>query len=209
MELKINADAVLDGTRYYLVDNASSKVYLDNNNVSPATNSFPLTGVFVGGQFPVQFNFEPDDGTTEEDTHNERIIYDQLVSPGIFLTKTESTPNYTLILQSKINKPVNIVLEFENNSGQPFKGYEGGVIYPGTHFYLSGKVIPKLSGDDKEQRVFKRDHITKLMVKVKSLANAYNVIPDLKTAQHELEVTSIVVQQWSDKTAANKNLFNW
>lgn len=205
LELKILSDDISDVNGNYLVDQASSKVYLKNST----TDVFPLTGVFVGGQFPVKFNFEPDDGTTEEDTQNERIIYDQLVSPGIVLTTTESTPNYTLILQSKINKPVNIVLEFENNSGQPFKGYEGGVIYPGTHFYLSGKVIPKLSGDDKEQRVFKRDHITKLMVKVKSLANAYNVIPDLKTAQHELEVTSIVVQQWSDKTAANKNLFNW
>lgn len=207
MELKINADAVLDGTRYYLVDNASSKVYLDNETTHE--NAFKLTGVFVGGQFPVQFNFEPDDGTTEEDTHNERIIYDKEVTSGIYLTKTASSANYTLVLQSKINKPVNIVLEFENNSGQSFYGYEGGIISPGTHFYLSGKVIPQLEGADELQRVFKRDYKTRLTIAVKSLANAYNVIPDLKTAQHELEVTSIAVQQWSDKTAMNMNLFNW
>ena len=207
LELQIKADGILEGGKHYLNEGSQAtenRICLEDN-----ATSFPLTGVFVGGQFPVGFNFEPDDGTTSEDTEHERIIYDNEVVSGIYLNTSLTAANYTLALQSKINKPVNIVLEFANNSNKEFIGYEGGIIYPGTHFYLSGKIIPALEGEDRFQRVFKRDHKTKLVITVKSLANAYNVIPDLKSAQHDLEVTSIVVQQWSDKTTANQNIFNW
>ncbi|MBR1504865.1 MAG: hypothetical protein IJ614_02000 [Prevotella sp.] len=208
LELAIFANAVREGDRYYLVDNASQKVYLDK---SGGENAFPLTGLFVGGQFPVNYKFETDDEATEEDMEDERVIYDRDIASGISLTKDVSSYNYTLVLQSKLHKPVNIVLEFRNDSGKEFKGSEGGIISPGTHFYLAGKAIPSITTTDpvKNQRVFTRDHRTTLTVRVISLKNAYNVIPDLKTAQHELEVTDVAVREWNDRSGTGKNLYNW
>ena len=204
LELQIQATGLKDATGDYLVDNGSEKVYLGNSN-------FPLTGVFVGGQYPVDYSFQTGDGTTDEDLLNERIIYDKAVVPGIHLTTDQSSANYTLVLQSKLHKSVNIVLEFSNESNKSFKGSEGGIIYPGTHFYLVGKVIPSTTATDpiENQRVFTRDHKTVVTMTVKSLMNAYNVIPDLKTAQHDLEVTSVGVRQWNDRPGTDKNLYNW
>ncbi len=204
LELQIQATGLKDATGDYLVDNGSEKVYLGNSN-------FPLTGVFVGGQYPVDYSFQTGDGTTDEDLLNERIIYDKAVVPGIHLTTDQSSANYTLVLQSKLHKSVNIVLEFSNESNKSFKGSEGGIIYPGTHFYLVGKVIPSTTATDpiENQRVFTRDHKTVVTMTVKSLMNAYNVIPDLKTAQHDLEVTSVAVRQWNDRPGTDKNLYNW
>ena len=204
LELQIQATGLKDATGDYLVDNGSEKVYLGNSN-------FPLTGVFVGGQYPVDYSFQTGDGTTDEDLLNERIIYDKAVVPGIHLTTDQSSANYTLVLQSKLHKSVNIVLEFSNKSDKSFKGSEGGIIYPGTHFYLVGKVIPSTTATDpiENQRVFTRDHKTVVTMTVKSLMNAYNVIPDLKTAQHDLEVTSVAVRQWNDRPGTDKNLYNW
>jgi len=206
MQLTVQAAATKEDNeeKYYLVDHASNKVYLNNN-------SFPLTGVFVGGQYPVDYKFETGDGTTESDLAGERIIYDKSVTENIYLLNTKSEDNFTLVLQSKLHKPVNIVLEFMNESGKEFTGSEGGIIAPGTHFYLTGKMTPSVVTTDPiwKQRVFTRDHKTVLNVTIKSLVNAYNVIPDLKTAQHELEITSVAVREWNEKSGANRNLYNW
>lgn len=207
MQLTVQAAATKEDNeeKYYLVDHASNKVYLDNN-------SFQLTGVFVGGQYPVDYKFETGDGTTESDLAGERIIYDKSVTENnIYLLNTKSKDNYTLVLQSKLHKPVNIVLEFMNESGKEFTGSEGGIIAPGTHFYLTGKMTPSVVTTDPiwKQRVFTRDHKTVLNVSIHSLVNAYNVIPDLKTAQHELEITSVAVREWNEKSGANRNLYNW
>ena len=207
MQLTVQAAATKEDNeeKYYLVDHASNKVYLDNN-------SFQLTGVFVGGQYPVDYKFETGDGTTESDLAGERIIYDKSVKENnIYLLNTKSKDNYTLVLQSKLHKPVNIVLEFMNESGKEFTGSEGGIIAPGTHFYLTGKMTPSVVTTDPiwKQRVFTRDHKTVLNVSIHSLVNAYNVIPDLKTAQHELEITSVAVREWNEKSGDNRYLYNW
>lgn len=206
MQLTVQAAAIKEDNeeKYYLVDHAGNKVYLNNN-------SFPLTGVFVGGQYPVDYKFETGDGTTESDLAGERIIYDKSVTENICLLNTKSEDNFTLVLQSKLHKPVNIVLEFMNNSGKEFTGSEGGIIAPGTHFYLTGKMTPSVVTTDPiwKQRVFTRDHKTVLNVSIHSLVNAYNVIPDLKTAQHELEITSVAVREWNEKSGANRYLYNW
>ena len=207
MQLTVQAAATKEDNeeKYYLVDHASNKVYLNNN-------SFPLTGVFVGGQYPVDYKFETGDGTTESDLAGERIIYDKSVKENnIYLLNTKSKDNYTLVLQSKLHKPVNIVLEFMNESGKEFTGSEGGIIAPGTHFYLTGKMTPSVVTTDPiwKQRVFTRDHKTVLNVSIHSLVNAYNVIPDLKTAQHELEITSVAVREWNEKSGDNRYLYNW
>ena len=210
LELSIMAAGVAEGSKHYLIEGSretANRICLEDL----ADDAFPLTGVFVGGQYPVDYNFKPSDGTTDEDARLERIIYDRDIVSGVSLTQAESAANYTLVLQTKLHRPVSIVLEFENKSGREFRGYQGGLIYPGTHFYLTGKVIPSVTttDPDEKQRVFKRDYKTKLLLKVQSLVNAYNVIPDLKTAQHDLEVASVAVSEWNDIKGKDKSLYNW
>ena len=100
-----------------------------------------------------------------------------------------------MVLQSYDEEEVLIALEFENNSGTDFRG-KGGVIYPGTKFYLMGKISPKdtnvTAGEDVpesvKQRVFTRDYVTIVNTEVESLANAYNVLPNMLGGRLELGV---------------------
>lgn len=194
-------------------------------NGIPLTNakgepSFPLTAVLVDGQFPQSFNFEPkesvkdDEGNIVEDVV-ENIIYDKEIPDGIALTASPSDTIYTLVLQSKVDKPATVVLEFTNNSGTEFYGYEGGRVLPGTKFYLAGEVWPPSLGttvtEDYEQRVFTKDHKTIVTLQVASLRSAYNVIPDLKTAENTMLVVNVAVRNWRSEAndTQNHDLYNW
>ena len=102
------------------------------------------------------------------------------------------------MLQTYPNEEVTIALEFRNDSGTDFRG-KGGVIYPGTKFYLLGKIKPEEISqesqasteipDDVKTRVFTRDYVTTVSTKVESLANAYNVLPNILGGRLELGVT--------------------
>ena len=149
----------------------------------PVANSFHLTGIIISGQYQQQFNFKP-----KEDDLTEYIIYDHNL-PDITLSTAASTPFYTLTFQSKENDtPVRVVLEFENKSGITFTGHNG-VVYPDTKFYLVGELVrPATQTQDYMKRIFTQDYKTKVDLRVKSLAKAYNVMPDLMNARLELGV---------------------
>lgn len=173
---------------------------------------FPLTGIMVGGQFQQLYNFTPSTGEDDK----EYIIYDkELATSPVYLRTTESSPNYTLVFHSRDNKPVDIVLEFLNNSGQAFAGYEGGIVYPGTKFYLIGSAKPDYNAsvtekaNDYNKRVFTHYHKTMLNLNIESLKNAYNVIPNLKTAQYSINVVNVGVKQWNPVGEENHGLYNW
>ena len=94
-------------------------------------------------------------------------------------------------LQSYDGEDVDIVLEFENKSGVTFTGVNGCYVYPHTRFYLIGKIpaIPEQNiVDDKDKRVFTKDYITTVNLKVTTLKKAYNVLPSLLTGHLELGV---------------------
>ena len=156
--------------------------------------SFPVTGIIICGQRPVDFEFKVKTTATGETTGDELFIYDRHLN-----TNTGGTPFYlkfgdpasgpfeTLALQNEDGKDVTIMLELENQSGKNFKG-EDGIVYKGTKFYLTGQV--KLSGgsdtsvsasekDDVKKRVFTQDHTTTVTMKVQTLAHAYNVMPNI------------------------------
>lgn len=145
-------------------------------------DGFTLTGVLIGGQKNVGWNFTPltTDGT-------EKTIYDAAVDAGAAgtegVTRTSGLKNRTLVLETAGNasEKVNFALEFTNNSGQAFYGKDG-LVPVGGKFYLVGQ----LSADASHAKVFEKDHFTTATVTINSLKNAYNCIPDLRSPKLEL-----------------------
>ena len=168
-------------------------------------NSFKVTGLIVSGQYPVNFDFTPKlDGASED---NEHFVYDSyLGSNPLYLTTSGTSPFYTLVLQTHDYEDVTVILELENNSGMDFVG-ENGTVYNGTKFYLAGKVEPSngkandvdaSERDDVKSRVFTQDHTTIMRMKVKSLAEAYNVMPNIQSGR--LEVGVEINLKWEQAT---------
>ena len=157
-----------------------------NNDITIGTTNFKMTGIIVCGQRPVNYLFEQGSNSDAE----VKFIYDSQVN-GCYLTTTETEACNTLVLQSFTGEDVNIILEFENSGNQTFKCVDG-YVYPGTRFYLVGKVDHSnpSSGTDvtNNGRVFTKDYITTVNMTVTSLAKAYNVLPNLLTSNLEIGV---------------------
>lgn len=174
--------------------------------VTVGNTTFPITGLIVSGQYPVNFDFTPKlDGASED---NEHFVYDSyLGSDQLYLTTSESSPFYTLVMQTHDYEDVTIILELENNSDKDFKG-ESGIVYRGTKFYLAGKVeLSKGTPDsnlsesekaDVSNRVFTQDHTTVINMKVSSLEKAYNVMPNIQSGRLEIGVE--INLQWAQAT---------
>lgn len=158
----------------------------DDESVTLPTNGFQLTGVLVGGQKNVGWNFEPLAGSQTEYT-----IYDAAVAADTYVKRGNlpSTPqNYTLVLETAGGdasnaETVNFALEFVNNSNEAFRGTDG-IIPVGGKFYLVGQIKSETSGD--YTKVFKQDTYTTANVTINSLEHAYNGIPDLRSPKLEL-----------------------
>ena len=186
----------------------SSSTLKDANNkdVTIGSNLFPLTGIIVGSQRPVDFEFKPKD---ENSDLNVRFTYDPFPtgsSNAISLYSTGSSSATTiaastastLALQTPNGEEVTIILEFENNSGTQFRGRDG-VVYPRTKFYLIGKLTPEINAtEDYKKRVFTQDYTTTVNMTVSSLENAYNVMPDILSGR--LEVGVELVTDWVQAT---------
>lgn len=186
-----------------LQQTASSLQDSQNNDVTVGGNKFKLTGIIVGGQLPVGFDFRPETIYPLYSEADMRFIYDSDVNTNgstdaPFYLSTSTNENYiqTLVLQSYTGRSLKLVLEFENNS-QDFKG-NNGTVYKGTKFYLVGEVVPEIVDNPNvyQNRVFTQDHITTVKVTVTSLAKAYNVLPNLMSPRLEmgLELTPKWVQ---------------
>lgn len=155
----------------------------DNVVVYDADHPLTLTGIIIGGQHTVGFDFKPQLPKSDVDA---RIIYDKEV--------TTTGTNNTLVLQSYDGEKVPVVLEFENKTGKAFTGKDG-IIYPDTKFYLIAQLDPAGKGEgDCAGRVFTQDYITTVTMKIESLANAYSCMPDLLSPRLEIGVQ--VVTQW-------------
>ena len=176
----------------------------DGSPVSIASEHFPLTGIIVGSQRPVGFDFTP---LSDSDVDT-RFIYDSNPLSGsgqrLFLGQNSPETTNTLVLQTCDGEDVTLILEFQNNSGSAFRGLNG-VVYPGTRFYLIGSIEPKASPvADYEKRVFTQDYTTTITATAASLANAYNVMPDI--LKPHLEIGVQMVPQWTMATPASVEL---
>lgn len=157
-----------------------------------ATNGFKLTGVIIGGQHTVGFDFKPKEPQSDVDA---RFIYDTEV--GDHKNNAAITVN-TLVLQSYDEEKVPVILEFENQTGKSFNGKDG-IIYPNTKFYLIGQLDPAGKGEGAcANRVFTQDYTTAVAMTIKSLANAYSCMPDL--LEPRLEIGVEVQTQWIQST---------
>ena len=164
-------------------------------------SGFTVTGILIGGQKQVGYDFKP---TTETTTYT---IYDNITKSNETISATGTTAsntNYTLALETGADQVVNVAVELLNN-GADFEGADG-VVPAGCKFYLLAQLTPSLGTNYNAttmNQVFKQDHKTIVTFTIKAgfpkndasfptggntvgLGKAYNTIPDLRTPQLEL-----------------------
>jgi hypothetical protein len=186
----------------------------NDDDVTVGTETFPLTGIIIGNQHPVEFDFTPEDGDA-----NVKLVYDSQVKVKnndnsesyLYLSTTADVgPSRTLVLQTRDSEKVDILLEFANK-GNTFYGVNGPV-YKDTKFYLAANFgpddavigTPDTRPEEAKDRVFTQDYTTILNAKVISLKNAYCLLPDLLTAK--LEVGVELTPDWKQSTPTNTEL---
>ena len=157
-----------------------------NQSITVNDNSFPVTGILIGGQpASVDWKYEPTSSETFENT-----IYDNAMNGSMYAKYASEAPtvgNYTLVFDNKktgAENSVYVTIELENNSGQAFYGKDG-IILKGAKFYLVGELNPNKTGltnPNSVNRVFVQDYVTTANFNIKTLKDAYNCIPDLRTS---------------------------
>jgi len=208
------SDANVDGTTHYLMDNSSARDgdggTAEDIKVTIPSDGFTVTGILVGGQpQQVDWQFLPSAGTARS-----RIIYDNVLN-GTIAAKAGAAEgvNYTLVLDnynSTEQEKVNVAVEFVNNSGKDFWGYNG-LIPAGSTFYMIGQLDPtsKTTANMVDPfpttpyrypatgnlRVFMQDYTTTANFTITDLKRAYSTIPDLRVAKLELGLSVDLV--WS------------
>ena len=163
------------------------------NYVTVPEDGYTITGILIGGQKQVTWDF-----TTNADA-NEMTIYDPNVE-GAAKVAVKSEVMHTLALETVEEVTVNIAIEFVN-TGNDFYGNNHQIIPAGTKFYLVAQLDPAKAVNKDEvdfKNVFKQDHATKIDLTIgeNSLANAYNVVPDLRSPKLEFGLS--VNLEWLD-----------
>lgn len=169
----------------------SSSPIKDNkgNIVSVPTGGYQMTGILIGGQKNVDFKFYPI-STAPEYTLYDKTVQDKDGAALYAKTVAYSNLNHTLVLETAgaADEEVRIAVEFVNN-GKDFYGHNGQLIPAGGKFYLVASLKVNAPGTTKPfasmNQVFKQDYTTTASLNISSLANAYNVIPDLRAPQLE------------------------
>lgn len=192
LKLTVKVHEQADDTKLkYNGDNTIA--YKDGTN-----NYFRLTGVIVGGQRKVGYDFKPIDNSDA----GVRFAYDSQVADGFYLQKNSNQEFNTLVLQSWDNEDVKVILEFEYTGEDEFKCLSG-YVYPGTRFYLVGEVkaadfVADTGDATSRGRVFTQDYTTTIEMTVQSLEKAYNVLPSLLSKN--LEIGVMTTPKWKAAT---------
>jgi hypothetical protein len=153
------------------------------SNTSAAAGC-PLTGVIVGGQKDVDFEFKPQENAGDNPVPI-RYVYDKIDNgPAIGAKGSASIP--TLLLQTADRDSVYFVLEFNNTTTRTLRCQQGDIL-PGSSFYCVGKLVPP-TGQAPLKRVFSQDKMTAVTIRNITLLNAYNTIPDLYDPQLEVGI---------------------
>lgn len=158
----------------------------DNKTITGKLN---ITGIIIGGQKDVDWKFQPT-GSNEYAVYDKNFCYNAAgTATNPVLNTTDLTQkNYTLLLETTAGTAVNVAIEFENNM-EDFYGKDHMLIAKGTKFYLLAKLNPAagagVTDNPGKSTVFLQDYLTKAKFTVKSLENAYNIIPDLRSPKLE------------------------
>lgn len=181
--------AIVDEIQYGVADletsvMASATTLQDHGAINTVNASdLKMTAVLVGGQGAVGFDFIP----TADGSY---VVYDKDVTEQTLGTSL-STANTTLLLETRKTKDVRMAVEFRND-GPDFFGKDGKLIPQGTKFYMVALLQASAATDQplvdagKSTCVFAQDFTTTANLTITSLANAYNVIPDLRSPSLEL-----------------------
>lgn len=194
-----------------------------NKTITVGDESFKLVGIIVGDQWPkVGWDFLPKTTDTGNTSYRKGYIYDnQITNNGVIDAEDGSQANYTLVFDNYVSgttqPKVYVALEFQNNSGVDFFGFNN-MIPNGGNFYLVGELDPagktgpakpdwhalppydaSQSTDETKTvpRVFIQDHMTTANFKFDtfSLQHAYLTVPDLRSSSVTLGLS--VDLQWS------------
>lgn len=201
----------------WLTDNENQTITIEAGTTAEAT-TFPITGIIIANQRPVGYNFEPCSTT-------QYAIYDTQVTDGIpclypGTTYPEAKKTHTLVLQTLDVKKDNtsnneeddytirIAVEFMNNSNKTIVGRKDDtgksmLIYPGTKFYLIGKLDPSINTDkyyngsttELIKKAFVQDYYTTANFLVEDFKKAYNMLPDMR--KPKLEIGMSVDLTWN------------
>ena len=128
--------------------------------------SIPVTGILIGGQKTVDFEFKPTIAGADDQT-----IYDNQAPEGMYLLNATPDKTFrTLVLETKeqsedvitppsgdpSDEPVRFAIEFRNNTGSDFTGLDG-IVPDGCKFYLIGELrVSTVKGDDRRKYVYNR-----------------------------------------------------
>ena len=184
----------------YAVGRLDTKVTIANtlyDHAGQAVNvkdgGFPITAILVGNQRVANWEFKPKDAGASA---TQFTVYDKTMPEQMIASNSGSPVNHTLLLETPENQPVNIVVEFENNSGNVFRGHNNELIPAGAKFYMVAQLNPSATSgvsqpkDGSIKNVILQDYVTKANLSIntndgndhdKGLGAAYNVIPDLRT----------------------------
>ena len=199
VETSTRSVAILDPIQYGVgrldatVKLEAATLYDKDGEEYDATNGFTVTGILIGGQKQVGYDFKP------ISTAPEYTIYDNVTKSNGSLSATTvaSATNYTLALETGVDQVVYVAVELVNN-GAAFVGADG-VVPAGCKFYLVAQLTPDPTLDNVSgtlNQVFKQDHKTIVTFTIKTgLANpgntvglgaAHNLIPDFRSPKMEL-----------------------
>lgn len=180
--VKCDAASLSDNTLF--TDVFNSKDF--PGTVAVPTGGFEVTGLLIGGQpTKVGFNFQPESSDAFDYT-----IYDNALTGIVANYNVASDANYTIVLPNDKGRSatdqekVHVAIELTNNSNAAFRGQDG-IVPIGGKFYLVGELDPSkytITGVD-HPAVFMSDYQTTLNLNIKSLAKAYNTIPDLRSTK--------------------------
>lgn len=202
------------------VNALNANTYYDNDgNPVDVTLGFTLTGILIGNQKSVGWNFEvkgDDDYTIYDKTLASDGTWTVLPPAGSETVGTATSTNYTLALQTIAGTSVYVALEFVNN-GNEFKGADG-MIPSGGKFYLVAQLDPTVvtsysSGTLGKDRVFTQDFKTIANFTIKNgtasggevgLGAATNGLPDLRSPERELGLS--VNLEWQEGLTFQKEI---
>lgn len=201
--VKCDATSLPDNTSFIDVFNSSDF----SGTVAVPTGGFEVTGLLIGGQpTKVGFNFQPESSDAFDYT-----IYDNALTGIVAKYNVAPNANYTIVLPNDkgrseaTQEKVNVAIELTNNSNAAFRGKDG-IVPIGGKFYLVGELDPSkhtITGID-HPAVFMSDYQTTLNLTIKSLAKAYNTIPDLRSTK--LQFGMSVDLAWKTGIEFNVNI---
>lgn len=206
LDVKVNG---LTEDKYY--DRRGDVVTIPNTG-------YTLTGVLIGGQKAVDYQFLPTG--TDEFTIYDNAINTEGTAKAAVTTSQDAGTNYTLALETAAEEVVRIALEFVNN-GDDFVGVDG-VVKSGCKFYMVAQLDPTIDTTNKTgKKVFKQDFKTIANFTFGAgapdndhdgisdgpdgpggLGNAYVTIPDLRTPKLELGFS--VNLEWQEGLTFNQ-----